>query len=523
MNDIEFTFSELPFIRSIEKISQGMTRFEEILKKTARKGTDAFTGLFKKTEKQENQFMMAAGKAVKSIENPVSLLGKSIVNKMGEAGRGVMAVIQKIDKALYNLFNKQHSKKLPEHVKKGTENSTDLFKKFTDKSSQGINSLITRMGALGVAYFGARALLARLPEVGKTWEIVSDIFFRNFLWPLRKELVPYLQKILNWARDNRTQFLVWGQNLVNVFRAAVQIIKAFWGILSPIFQATGRGIQKIFGTTGKSISDTFNILLFRVTVIALAIIQLLKPVYNWLANRIDDLAGFASKFIDGFFEGIGDLIPAFDDLLEVLDMIYNDIAEMIPEGEMLGEVFSFLGDLLGTAVTVAVQTLASALDVLWNTLKLILSPLKVIFRLMQGDGLDSFKELSKASDNLGESLERGAKRGEKTIATIRGLETRTRGRLGNIEKQQGLSAGSLSGITPDYNKPRVDLKAAPVSQTKVNTVTINSPVKIELKPPEGMTPEDANKLGEEAGKGVKKTLDKNLRDSVDKSRVTAGS
>ena len=56
-----------------------------------------------------------------------------------------------------------------------------------------------------------------VPEFTKTFSVASDIFFKNLFWPLRQYLLPYLQKLLDWVRDNRKMFIAWGGVLVNVF------------------------------------------------------------------------------------------------------------------------------------------------------------------------------------------------------------------------------------------------------------------------------------------------------------------
>ena len=64
-----------------------------------------------------------------------------------------------------------------------------------------------------------------IPEIGQTFNLVSGIVMRNFLFPLRRELVPLLQSILNWTMTHRKVFVEWGSLVANVFRAVIQVGK----------------------------------------------------------------------------------------------------------------------------------------------------------------------------------------------------------------------------------------------------------------------------------------------------------
>lgn len=263
-----------------------------------------------------------------------------------------------------NLF----TKKTVDDSKKKAEVIKDTSVNFGKQMGSALTGLIGKMGALGAAYLGAKALMSRMPEVGQAFSIAGDILMKNFVWPLRQELMPHLQKLLNWARDNRTTMLQWGQVLVNIFRAIVQVAKTIIDGLKPIFDVFKKIIKDIFGSTVKSLSDVMNILLFRLTVITLFIVTLFKPVIKALSNVIYWISQVARAFAGGFMSAYDSSLGTWT---EVISSLINSFVKLVDAifgvGEESDKSFTKsrkAGELLGGAIKMIVLAVRDLIDML---------------------------------------------------------------------------------------------------------------------------------------------------------------
>jgi len=126
-------------------------------------------------------------------------------------------------------------------ISKKLESLVGTTEKSTQKISKGVSisamSFLKINAALSFAKMGISKLMSNIPEIGQTFKIAGDVITRNFLWPLRQQLMPYLQKFLNWVRDHRAMFVRWGAVLVNVFQVVVQGVKSAINILKPFYEA----------------------------------------------------------------------------------------------------------------------------------------------------------------------------------------------------------------------------------------------------------------------------------------------
>ena len=71
----------------------------------------------------------------------------------------------------------------------------------------GLKSMAIRAGLVALAFKSIQGILNSMPEIGKTFGIAKDIFMKNLLWPLRKFILPYLQRLLDWVRTHRLMFV----------------------------------------------------------------------------------------------------------------------------------------------------------------------------------------------------------------------------------------------------------------------------------------------------------------------------
>jgi hypothetical protein len=201
-----------------------------------------------------------------------------------------------------------------------------------------------------------------LPEIGKTFSIASGVIQRNLLWPLRKELAPILQSILNWTRDHRAMFVRWGGTLVNIFRAVSAIAKGFYSMFRAMFEPIAKKLKEVFGGVAGGISDVFNVLLFRVTVVIMYLQAALMPLMKSIGDSIAWWVDGIRNFFDGFMNGVSGISGPFEDILNQFYELLNVLGLSSEQTSALYSVFKVLGDFMGTVLYTAIAGIAELLD-----------------------------------------------------------------------------------------------------------------------------------------------------------------
>lgn len=291
---------------------------------------------------------------------------------------------------------------------------------FSDNASKMIGALTKRLAALGAAYLSFKALLSQIPEIGTAFKSAGNIFLRNFLWPLRQYLLPLLQKMLAWVRDNRSMFVKWGTVLVSAFKVVAQIVKGLFNLVKSFVSGFSNTFKRIFGITTKSISDMINLLLFKVTVLAQFILITLEPVFKKIGEAIATLMGHFKTLAKGVGEGFGDIIEPFIQLKEVL----NDIINSIFKGNDLvidwGETFRKTGLIIGATLKFILTGLIGVIDVIQIAIRAVIKFFQAWSAIMKGDigRLDiireesgkMFSDFGKRFQNYNKSLEESQRR-----------------------------------------------------------------------------------------------------------------
>jgi len=282
---------------------------------------------------------------------------------------------------------------------------TSFFEKGVNKIVKGFSTIETKAntvakgvskglsimaGKLAIVFAGFKTIknaLLGMPEVGQAFGIAKDIFMKNLLYPLRKELFPLLQKMLNWVRDSRVRFVKWGQNIANIFRAVVSGAKRIIAFVKQMSTVVANIAEKIFGDRIKSIEDIFNLVAFKLSVIIQFISILVEKAGNifakfaeifFMANNegnsfitilstIAELfmktANFvikmADRFIDGFLPAIREIATPIQNILDTFGRIRDMIFTSTDAMETWGAIFEGLGSILGGAIMLALQAIES--------------------------------------------------------------------------------------------------------------------------------------------------------------------
>lgn len=266
-------------------------------------------------------------------------------------------------------FDTKDFEKAVKHISSGMDTMVKNSQHKTANMSKSVAAGMAKFAVMATAIVSAfkyafSAIKQNIPELGVTASIASKIIMKNLLNPLRKELIPHLQKMLQWVMKNRTEFVKFGAILVNVFKFIKQVITTVAHLFQPIINQIRNLVKSIFGDTGKTISETINLIIFKLTALFIGVEAILKPTMELLGRLVGLVIEKAKGFWKGFFEGFSsvsknmDLLGQFNDLLKsVIDLL---------GGSDFGGFAKFLGVTLATALSSVIKLLQVAvLEVEW--------------------------------------------------------------------------------------------------------------------------------------------------------------
>jgi hypothetical protein len=210
-----------------------------------------------------------------------------------------------------------------------------------------------KVAGIGLAIKGALFTITKyMPELNKVFDISRDIFFKNFLWPLRQTLAPYLQKILDWFRDHRGEFVKWGTVLVTVFKTGAILAKALWNALKSVVGLIQPLIRSVFKG---GLSDFVNLILTKVALVVEWISQGLAKIIEYAKGPFYEIVGYVSDIAKKLWEIVHSVIDFGKNLL-FAKINGASLAESI--GKLVGAI----GRLAGTEIKKALEFIQSFLN-----------------------------------------------------------------------------------------------------------------------------------------------------------------
>jgi hypothetical protein len=290
-----------------------------------------------------------------------------------------IAGIKKVGKSFQTL-----TKGIADTTKKSTKKIIQFFKDRRDAAkktgdaikavNKGTFAALAKIALIGTAIvasfrFARNAINEFIPEVSKTFGIARDIILRNLLFPLRKQLLPALQNLLNWVRKNRELFTQFGVVLVNVFKLVKTTFKAILNLVKPIFNQFKQFFTDLLGDTRKSITETINLAIFKLTTLVIAMQTLLQPIFDTLGEvfgkTIKIIKVFTTELVKGFTE-IFEASDTISDVNEILTELGKTLDKITPALKVFGRVVGrTFGVVLKSALTILkamVITLNALLD-----------------------------------------------------------------------------------------------------------------------------------------------------------------
>lgn len=239
-------------------------------------------------------------------------------------------------------------------LNKGMKGMETTATKVAKGVAAGMVVATAAIGVFKLGIKGARKLLnemlSGMPEIGQAFKIMKDIFFRNFLYPIRKAIMPFLQRMLDWVRDHRALFVKWGHVVVGIFRTIIQIGRRVIDMFRRIWQGAARILSNVFGVEIKRVGDLMNIMAFKISATIQFLTVLLTPLFRKIGEIAEKIAGFGVNLIKNFFQGFSEGAPgAFTQIKNVLDVV-KDLIQAIVDIDKETGAFSTTLRVLGTIV-----------------------------------------------------------------------------------------------------------------------------------------------------------------------------
>ena len=299
------------------------------------------------------------------------------------------------------------------------------FKKAVDQMSESISSMETKLNKfgstmqksvskgimsatakIGLLVKGFKSMMKNMPEIGQSFKIAGDIVNKEFFFPIRQQIMPYLQKMLDWTRDHRALFAKWGQAVADVLKTVIDVGKTLWNTLKDVVKILTDSLQKGLGTSFKSLDEFISVLQVKIAFVTLligdavkAMFEKISPTFEYIIEKGAEVLSFFTDLFGAWITGndtgknfmnimntlydifdkivhvIGDSMASFlqgmlqplKDLSAPLDTVNNAFQRLLSlfgDGENTGlkKVFSWLGNLVGNQLVVAFESLAVAID-----------------------------------------------------------------------------------------------------------------------------------------------------------------
>lgn len=275
---------------------------------------------------------------------------------------------------------------------RGINNATDAIGDMEDRADQttrgiirSVVGVVAQLAILKTAFEGIKSVLGEIPEIGQAFGIAKDIILENFLFPLRQAVLPILQDILDWVRDNRSLFVRWGETVVGIFRVGAQIVGAFANALNIVFDAIQKVLREVFGFPA-TFEETINLILFKLSAVAIFIGQLLEPVAQFLADILEDatplidsltdavnfIGEIATSLAGGFLRGIQGIREPIQEIINAVTEVIDTIIGGESNLESWKSIFDGIGEVLGGTIKIALNAIATVVKFLAALLRPII-------------------------------------------------------------------------------------------------------------------------------------------------------
>jgi len=246
----------------------------------------------------------------------------------------------------------------------------------------------------------------QVPEIGMAFGIAKEIALKNFLWPLRQALAPFLQKMLDWVRDHRALFVKWGQTVANVFSVAMGFAKNLWGILKSLFDMLWTVVKKfVGGDIGNAITLVFGKIaiagefikgIFDKIVHNKDFLEFVNGLADLVKGALDLVLGVLKAFGKGIAESsLKDAMTPINGIVSALNGLFKSLNDLMKTGGGDG-FFTWIGRNFGNSVQQSLLTIAYAIEIVVDALQWLIEAIKAVTALAAGKPLEDIGESMKA-------------------------------------------------------------------------------------------------------------------------------
>lgn len=358
------------------------------------------------------------------------------------------------------------------------------FQKATDQMSKCISSMGTKLNKfgstmqksvskgitfatakIGLLVKGFKSMMKNMPEIGQAFKIAGDIINKEFFFPIRQQIMPYLQKMLDWVRDHRALFAKWGQAVADVLKTVINVGKILYDTFKDIVGILTNSLQKGLGTSFKSLDEFISVLQVKLAFVTLLVGDVIKemmgkisPIFEHIIkNRAEILKFFAdlisswltlndngdslvtvldkiyqifSKLVYtiddsyvGFFEG---LIPPLKNLMTPLDNIIDSFLRLLnifgeDDNSGLRKVSKWLGNFIGNGLVIAFERLSWAIDTIVVGIQTLAQSGKLLVDIFSGDWSKLGKDWEATKDIFKSYGERTSASGQRQVDAFKGM------------------------------------------------------------------------------------------------------
>lgn len=311
-------------------------------------------------------------------------------------------------------------------------NSADKAAKAAQEQADKTGVGVVAKGVLlaemvsGLAQKAFSFVMSGIPEIGKAFEIAGDILKRNFLYPLRRELAPLLQGMLDWVRDHRAQFAQWGMFLVSIFRILKSAVGGLIDVIKGLWEKLAGGIERIFGKTSNSVMDIINLIIFKIAFMVQVAISLFGKIGDVLVTLFVNALAKAEAFFKGIFNGFGDIKPVVNDVVALFIKLKDMILGTSENSSGLLSVLQTIGQYIGLTLKVAIYGLIQSIDTLMLAMESMILLKKNMF-----DGMSDEEFNIKMTKKGDEYAARSKARGEDILKAEKGVSNYMSGNEAN--------------------------------------------------------------------------------------------
>ena len=292
-------------------------------------------------------------------------------------------------------------------MEKSLSSIGDRVEKFGKTVSSSIVSGLLKTKAI-VAGINKifKSIAKNIPEIGQAFSKASEIMTKEFFFPIRQMIMPYLQKMLDWVRDHRALFAKWGTTVSTVLKSVIDSTLILWDSLKGLVSSITDSLQRGLNTNFKSLDEFLNVLSVKLVVMSYLIsdamqslIQVVQPVLDYVITAgmdiIKTFSDIVSKWLEtndagdslytvieklwnifsrlvtivvdagqAFLKGLQpyleDIMTPIDDLLEAVGKLIDGLAGV--DNERVKKAFEWLGDQIGKDLVRAMRFATSVAD-----------------------------------------------------------------------------------------------------------------------------------------------------------------